>query len=101
MWRFDRRSDVLPPGRKLRLETVSPAVVRWTCNQWDTVYDTRTALDAAGRHTADLATEELPPGTRVQFTFYWPEVKRWEGEDFALTVQAGGAHELRRAAAEH
>jgi len=57
------------------------------------VEDTHTTGIAAGVHAADLATEELTPGTRIHFTLYWPEVNRWEGEDFELVVEpaSGGA----------
>jgi hypothetical protein len=87
-WRFDRRFRALPAGKALRIETVSPALVHWTANQWDSVEDTHTTEIARGVHAADLATEELPPGVRVHFTFYWPEVNRWEGEDFEVRIDA-------------
>ncbi|HVX66435.1 MAG TPA: hypothetical protein VHA11_07530 [Bryobacteraceae bacterium] len=87
-WRFDRRFRTLPAGKALRIETGSPALVHWSTNQWDSVEDTHTTEIARGVHVADLATEELPPGVRVTFTFYWPEVNRWEGEDFEIRIEA-------------
>jgi hypothetical protein len=87
-WRFDRRFRTLPAGSTLRTQLDSPAVVHWTVNQWDTVEDTHTTEIAPGVHVADLATEDLPPATRVHFTFYWPDVKRWEGADFELRIEA-------------
>jgi hypothetical protein len=87
-WRFDHRLRTLSAGNTLRTELESPAVVHWTVNQWDAVEDTHTTEIAPGVHVADLATEGLPPATRVQFTFYWPDVKRWEGEDFELRIEA-------------
>ncbi|HEX8984472.1 MAG TPA: hypothetical protein VF767_03540 [Bryobacteraceae bacterium] len=96
-WRFDRRSGSMPPGSTLRIELDSPALVHWTANQWDTVEDTHTTGIAAGVHAADLATEELSAGTRIHFTLYWPEVNRWEGEDFELVVEAAGGGAARTA----
>jgi hypothetical protein len=91
VWRFAIRFLNLPPGKTLRVEVSAPAIVRWTTNQWDSAHDTRTvAMD--GIHIADLPTGELPTGTRVQFTFYWPEARRWEGEDFDVRVQQGARY---------
>ncbi len=85
-WTFDERIRILPMGSVLRVEVSSPAIVHWTANQWDAVHDTRT-VRRGGVHVADLQTEELPSGARLQFTFYWPEVNRWEGEDFEVRVE--------------
>jgi hypothetical protein len=87
-WRFDHQFRTLPGGDTLRVATQTPAVVHWTVNQWDSVEDTHTTEIMPGVYIADLATESLPPGTRVQFTFYWPGVNRWEGEDFDLRIEA-------------
>ncbi len=100
-WRFDRQFHTLPAGNTLRIEVHSPAVVHWTANQWDSVEDTHTTEIAAGVHVADLATESLAPGTRVQITFYWPEVNRWEGEDFELTIEAAAGETVRAARGDH
>lgn len=86
-WRFDQPFPTLAAGNTLRIETLMPAVVHWTVNQWDGVEDTHTTEIDEAVHVADLATEDLPPGTRVQFTFYWPAVNRWEGQDFELRIE--------------
>lgn len=96
-WSFDHQFRTLSAGTALRIEVSSPAVVHWTVNQWDHVKDTRTAEAAPGVHIANLPVEKLPPGTRVQFTFYWPQVNRWEGEDFELRIEAANS-ELARTA---
>ncbi len=85
VWRFDNRVRVVPPGKLLRIELTSPAAVRWTTDQWNTAHDTRTT-PRNGVHVADLRTWELPAGSRVQFTFFWPEANRWEGQDFDIRV---------------
>jgi hypothetical protein len=91
VWRFDNRLQVLPPGKTLRFELESPATVRWTTNQWSTVHDTR-AIPMDGVYLADLETSELAAGTRLQFTFYWPDVNRWEGQDFEVRVAEGARY---------
>jgi glucoamylase len=91
-WRFDDRFQVLPAGKTLRIELDSPATVHWTVNQWDIAHDTRTVEAEPGLHVADLDTTGLPSGTRVQFTFYWPAVNRWEGEDFEVKLDQAAQH---------
>jgi glucoamylase len=78
----------MPAGEKLRIELTSPAIVHWTVDQWDTAHDTRTIAEN-GLYVADLPTASLASGMRIQFTFFWPEVNRWEGEDFEVRVQEG------------
>ncbi len=85
-WRFDQRFRMLPAGHDLEIELQSPAIVHWTTNQWDTTRDTRTREAGLNVHAAQLDTAELPSGTRIQFTFYWPRAGRWEGEDFEVRV---------------
>ncbi len=96
-WRFDHQFDSLPAGSTLRIELSSPALVHWTADQWDSVEDTHTREVAPGAHIAELATEALPPGVRLHFTFYWPDVKRWEGEDFDIRIEAAGGDAARAA----
>ena len=96
-WRFDQRFRLLPAGRALRIETQSPAIVHWTTNQWDRAEDTRTAHLGPDLHAVELPTSELPPGTRVQFTFYWPRVNRWEGEDFEVRIGEASERTVRSA----
>lgn len=90
-WRFDHQFRRLAEGKPLRVEAASPAVVHWTVDQWDNVQDTRTHEVSEGVHVAELATGRLKPGARVQFTFFWPGVNRWEGEDFELRIAPSGA----------
>jgi glucoamylase len=87
-WTFDHQFHAMPTGENLRVEVTSPAVVHWTIDQWDTAHDTRTAAEN-GLHAAELPTSALGSGTRIQFTFFWPDVNRWEGEDFEVRVEEG------------
>lgn len=86
LWRFDTRSPVLPAGKILRLEVTAPAIVRWTDDDWQTSHDVWT-VPVDGAYAADLDTTDLRPGSRVRFTFYWPEARRWEGEDFEARIE--------------
>jgi glucoamylase len=57
------------------------------CGLWRTVRDAVTHDTTLGVHVADLSTTRLRRGDRVDFTFYWPEVDRWEGTDFVVCVE--------------
>ncbi len=39
-----------------------------------------------GECVIDLPTEKLPVGARIDFTFYWSEVDRWEHTDFFVVI---------------
>jgi glucoamylase len=85
-WRFNNKIRSMPPGRILRIETLAPAIVHWSVDDWRTVHDTATGDTTLGVHVADLNTMNVCTGSRVSLTFYWPEVDRWEGCDFSVFV---------------
>lgn len=87
-WRFNQKSRRLPRGRILRLETVTPAVVRWSADWWATSEDTPARDTGLGVYLVDLPTARLEAGREVAFTFYWVEAKRWEGVNFSVTVES-------------
>ncbi len=88
MWRFNHKCRSIPAGKVLRVEVLAPAIVHWSRDAWHMVEDTRTWDTGLGVHVADLPTDALPPGARAVFTFFWPEADRWEGIDFAVTIDA-------------
>lgn len=56
----------------------------------------RTWIDLDARDTglgvwlADVpGSDRLAPGGAVDFTFWWPEVGRWEGRDLRVEVSRG------------
>ena len=80
----------MPAGRKLRLEVLSDALVRWSLDGWKTNRDSRTNDTGLGVHTVDLDTEMLQVSNSVNFTFHWIDSGRWEGRDFTVKVTAPG-----------
>ncbi|MEO8410951.1 MAG: glycoside hydrolase family 15 protein, partial [Propionivibrio sp.] len=97
IWRFNHKLRSLPPGKILRVETLAPAVIHWSADDWKTCRDVKTDDTGFGIHLVDLATEELAEGKQIKLTFYWPDAKRWEGVDFVVHVataaKGGKAHE--------
>ncbi|PYR66019.1 MAG: glucan 1,4-alpha-glucosidase [Acidobacteria bacterium] len=86
-WRFNHRRRTMQPGRILRVETLVPSLVHWSTDGWRTTHDTRAQDTGLGEYVIDLPTESLPPGTPIDFTFYWPDVDRWEQVNFRVEVQ--------------
>jgi glucoamylase len=85
-WRFNNKVRSMLPSGSLRIETLAPAVVRWSVDGWRTARDLPTRDTTLGVHVADLGTIRQQSGERVDFTFYWPEADRWEGVDFVVYV---------------
>ncbi len=85
-WRFNQKCRTIARGKTLRIEALAPARVHWSADGWRTLRDTETRDTGLGVHCADLLTAGLPPGTRIDFTFYWTGAGRWEGEDFRVSV---------------
>jgi glucoamylase len=69
---------------------LSPAVVHWSADGWQTSHACETRDTGLSVHVADLPVGELPVGTTLHFTFYWPEPGNWEGLDFDVQIGLPG-----------
>ena len=87
VWRFNDQVRAMPANRTLRIETLAPAVVHWSDDEWRSVRDAATQDTTLGMHVVDLGTRHLSAGDRVHFTFYWPYSARWEGVDFWVCIE--------------
>jgi glucoamylase len=87
IWRFNNKLRTIPSGLTLRIETFAPALVHWGIDSWRTIHDTDTRDTTLGVHVVDLPTASLGEGSRIDFTFYWPDEQRWEGADFCVRVE--------------
>jgi glucoamylase len=86
IWAFNNRVRHIPAGKTLRIHALSPARVRWSTDNWQTHQDMDTHDTGLSIHIADLPTGGLASGSRVEFTFYWPEVDHWEGTNYVVEV---------------
>jgi hypothetical protein len=86
VWRFDHIIRSMPPGHTLRFETLAPAIVRRTSDEWATARDAPTKDVGLAIHIADLAAGALPVGGQIMFTFYRAGAGRWEGTEFVVRV---------------
>jgi hypothetical protein len=92
-WRFNGQMRSIPAGKTLRIELLATARVHWTADEWATSHDDDTREIGSGIHLVDLATQNLPRGSHIRFTFYWRDTKKWEGMDFAVTVGASESND--------
>src|SRR6202034_4080897 len=86
-WRLNNKARSIPRNKKLRLVLLDPALVHWTIDNWKTSVDTNTRDTGLGIYILDLPTASLPGGSRVEFTFYWPQENRWEGTNYSVVVE--------------
>jgi glucoamylase len=86
VWRFDHRCRKVAAGKTLRIETLAPARVHWSKDDWRTTTDTETRDTGLGVHFVDLPATDLGAGATVRFTFYWPQADRWENRDFEVAT---------------
>jgi glucoamylase len=77
----------MPAGRALRVTARVPAIIHWSMDGWRTWQDTELGDSGLDLYLTDLPTEQLPRGSSVVFTFYWPEAARWENADFEVSVE--------------
>jgi len=87
-WSFEQRIESVSRRQQfLRVETRAPAMVHWSSDGWLTVRDVPTWEVRSGVHVADLTIPERSEPREIRFTFYWPGVDRWEGQDFTVHLE--------------
>ena len=85
-WSYNHKIHAMKAGRTLRIEVLQPAMIHWSADSWQTTRDQRTRDTGLGVHVADLSTKDLPSGSMVFFTIYWPAATKWEGVDYSVTI---------------
>ncbi len=87
VWRFNRRLKRMAAGRVLRVIVGAPFRLRWSADGWASAADLSSTATSFGVHYADLPTEASSRAP-LDFTFFWPQVGRWEGRDYRVRVEA-------------
>jgi glucoamylase len=85
VWKFNNKIRAMAAGKILRVETLAPAVVHCGVDGWQHVQEVEAADTGLGVFVADLPTTGA--ARSVEWTFYWPDARRWEGADFTVTVK--------------
>jgi glucoamylase len=87
-WRFTAPRPGMVAGRMLRIEVLAPARIRVSLDGRRTWADLEARDTTLGVWVADIPeSAPLAPGAAVDFTFWWPEAGRWEGQDFRVAIQ--------------
>jgi glucoamylase len=81
-----RRAQIII-GKRLRIVTAAATCVRWTNDHWHSHVDSEASSSGLSQlWFVDVPTEKLPPGSQLEFTFYWTAAQRWEGVNFTVTM---------------
>ncbi len=86
IWTLRHRVRRIACGRKLRIILPVSASVHWSADGWKTTNDLETNAGAPELFHVDLPTDALAPDSRLLFTLYWKDERRWEGADFEVTL---------------
>ncbi len=85
VWRFEHPCITISKNKNLRIEVLTPAVVRWSIDGLATINETNTYDTTLGIHLVNLPAKTFSEG-EILFTFYWLDSQRWENNEFKVTV---------------
>jgi glucoamylase len=86
IWNFDRQLQTMQAGKRLRIPLKIAFSLRWSVDNWSTFTDTQSAETAVDIYYVDLPTNQNDAGSLVQFTFYWTDSQRWEGQNYSVRL---------------
>jgi len=86
VWRFNNKIRSMKAGTVLRVETLAPSLVHVGVDGWLEIQDIRSVDTGLGVWVADIDTSTMPGRRQIDFTFYWPDVNHWEGDDFHVVM---------------
>jgi glucoamylase len=87
MWTFRHQIRRAPKGKIVRLIMANEATVVWSADHWKNVQRTETVCNQAlNLWYADFATEKMPAGSLLEFTFQWKKAERWEGRNYTIKI---------------
>jgi glucoamylase len=76
----------------LRLILSDEVEVVWSANGWATLNRTAALqIPTLGLWFLDLPTENIIAGSEVEFTFFWPNARRWEGRNYSVKADASSS----------
>lgn len=87
VWKPTRHVRFMRVGEILRVQGHAAFTLHWSSDNWKTVQDTQSSQNSLQIDYIDLPDVTASSGTRICFTFFWTESKRWEGQDYAVTVR--------------
>jgi glucoamylase len=88
VWKFNHKCHQMKPGEILRIEAGEKAVIKWSIDDWNSFNETETVDSGLDIFYVDLKTIELKSMTKLSFTFYWVEQKKWEGLNYDVFINS-------------
>jgi glucoamylase len=85
-WRFSNKCHRIPAGVDLRVELLEPARMHWTVDGWKSAHDSQDWDSGLGMYVIDIPSSDLPSGSSLEFTFFWPSTGLWEGNNYQIKI---------------
>lgn len=87
-WRFDHKIKTINKSKKkLRIEAKKLFNLRWSVDGWSNYFDSESKHSGMGMQYVDIDLNRKKVKDQIEFTFYWPEADKWEGNNFITSVQ--------------
>ncbi|MBS1731271.1 MAG: glucan 1,4-alpha-glucosidase [Bacteroidetes bacterium] len=84
-WSFSDKIKKIKAGKRLCIETSSPAIIYWSIDHWLNTNHTEVKDIGLPFYFHDF---ELPGNaSKFEFTFFWKDANKWEGENFEIEVK--------------
>ena len=89
VWSAAHPIDRFLAGRRVKLQLVRPALIRWTGDGWSTYREVQAEDTTLGLWVAELPTQIMRPGAEMEWTAHF-EGGEWEGRNHRLTCVGEG-----------
>ena len=87
MWSARHFIRRMSHGKILRLIVAAEATIVWSADKWTSSNKIETTpVSPLNVWFADLPTVKCPEGSVIEFTFFWKDGQRWEGENHSVVV---------------
>lgn len=86
IWKCNRHAPSVDGDTTLRVMTNRHFMLHWSDDEWKTAHDTRATSTGLGMHFVDIAPRAGRQAP-IRFTMFWTADNRWEGRDYAVSVE--------------
>lgn len=86
IWKPNRQARSVKRGHTLRIQVPAAFNLHWSANEWQSAEDSPSSAQVLGFHFVDIPISDAQRAP-IRFTFLWAAENRWEGRDYAVTVE--------------
>jgi len=86
-WRHSEPFDMLPDGRSVLIEALTPFRLHYGFDGWHDITDMASEPYGLSMHGVRLDAAQLSGHATMEFTFYFPDETRWEGADHCIALR--------------